>query len=189
MAPRWLALALVLSGCTLLPPQPAPPVVYDFGSTSPATVPSGLPAALQVVIGLVQAILVHLHVRPAPGRAAVRARPLRNGDGRSGRRRGPGRRLGAELGTEQTGHVPFLDVIEIVVTKCLRRRSRRPDGEQNTGSKDTRSHDTGDSTGLRHNRISLITTSDGNAQMAITNLPGRHNETVGICGRYPAQAR
>jgi len=48
MAPRWLALALVLSGCTLLPPQPAPPVVYDFGSTSPATVPSGLPAALQV---------------------------------------------------------------------------------------------------------------------------------------------
>jgi cholesterol transport system auxiliary component len=48
MAPRWLVLAIALSGCTLLPPQPAPPVVYDFGSASPATVPTGLPAALQV---------------------------------------------------------------------------------------------------------------------------------------------
>lgn len=40
--------ALLLAGCTLLPPQPAPPVVYDFGPASTAAAPAGGPAALQV---------------------------------------------------------------------------------------------------------------------------------------------
>ena len=48
MTARWLVLALMLCGCTLLPPQPAPPVVYDFGPASPAAAPAGQPAALQV---------------------------------------------------------------------------------------------------------------------------------------------
>lgn len=42
-----LLACITLAACSLLPPQPAPPVVYDFGTAS-AAAPANAPAALQV---------------------------------------------------------------------------------------------------------------------------------------------
>jgi len=50
MGPRGRVLLsmLLLSGCSLLPPQPASPQVYDFGPATAGAAPAGAPAALQV---------------------------------------------------------------------------------------------------------------------------------------------